>query len=85
MLFTLVNHDCTPIYTSNSLIKFADDTTIVGMISDDDEAAYRLEADHLTEWCKDNILVLNTSKTKDMIRDFQRTKDREHPPPPHLH
>lgn len=38
--------------------------------------------DHLTEWCKDNNLVLNTSKTKEMIRDFQRTKDREPPPPP---
>ncbi|KAJ8364954.1 hypothetical protein SKAU_G00137850 [Synaphobranchus kaupii] len=29
----LYTHDCTPAHSSNSIIKFADDTTVVGLIS----------------------------------------------------
>ena len=43
MLFTLFTHDCIPIHTSNSIIKFADNTTMLGLISDSKETAYRLE------------------------------------------
>ncbi len=32
-LFTLLTHDCTPSHNSNLFIKFADDTTVVGLIS----------------------------------------------------
>lgn len=32
-LFTLFTHDCTRIYPSNSIVKLADDTTIVGLIT----------------------------------------------------
>ncbi|KAI3353795.1 hypothetical protein L3Q82_005019 [Scortum barcoo] len=42
LLFTLLTHDCTPSHSSN-LIKFADDTTMVGLISNDDETDYRSE------------------------------------------
>ncbi|XP_018587776.2 uncharacterized protein LOC108922240 [Scleropages formosus] len=47
MLFTLFTHDCNPLHTSNSIIIFAGDTTIVGLISDNEEMAYRLEVEHL--------------------------------------
>ncbi len=33
LLFTLLTHDCTPSHNSNLFIKFADDTTVVGLIS----------------------------------------------------
>ncbi|KAF7655801.1 hypothetical protein LDENG_00050630, partial [Lucifuga dentata] len=33
LLFSLFTSDCTPTYSSNTIIKFADDTTIVGLIS----------------------------------------------------
>ncbi len=43
LLFTLLPHDCTPSNNSNLFIKFADDTTVVGLISNRDETTYRSE------------------------------------------
>ncbi|KAI5614992.1 gastrula zinc finger protein XlCGF28.1-like [Silurus asotus] len=43
LLFTLLTHDCAPTHSSNHIIKFADDTTVVGLISRNDESAYREE------------------------------------------
>ena len=64
-------------------MKFADDTTIVGLISDNEEVHYREEVQHLVEWCTDNNLVLNTSKTKAIIVDFRRTR-KTTPTPLHI-
>ena len=36
------------IYPNNTIVKFADDTTIVGLISNNNEAAYIEEVQHLT-------------------------------------
>ncbi|KAK0138741.1 hypothetical protein N1851_024706 [Merluccius polli] len=47
--------------------KFADDTTVIGLIKNNDESAYREEVDRLAVWCEDNNLLLNTSKTKELI------------------
>ncbi|KAI4878453.1 hypothetical protein NFI96_000505 [Prochilodus magdalenae] len=80
ILFTLFTNDCTPTHSSNTIIKFADDTTIVGLISDGDERAYRNEVECLDGWCKVNDLVLNTSKTKEIVVDFRRTKKSDHLP-----
>ncbi|XDV14228.1 hypothetical protein PO909_002405, partial [Leuciscus waleckii] len=47
LLFTLLTHDCAAKHSSNHLIKFADDTTVVGLISQNDESAYRkVQSDH---------------------------------------
>ena len=56
-------------HDSNTIIKFADDTTAVGLITDNDETAYMEEVRDLTVWCKDNNLSLNVIKTKEMIVD----------------
>ncbi|KAI4896218.1 hypothetical protein NFI96_025832, partial [Prochilodus magdalenae] len=80
LLFTLFTNDCTPTHSSNTIIKFADDATIVGLISDGDERAYRNEVECLDGWCKVNDLVLNTSKTKEIVVDFRRTKKSDHLP-----
>ncbi|KAI3374502.1 hypothetical protein L3Q82_006317 [Scortum barcoo] len=37
---------------SNHLVKFADDTTLVGLITKGDETHYRKEVQLLTRWCK---------------------------------
>ncbi|KAK0145089.1 hypothetical protein N1851_016021 [Merluccius polli] len=63
----LHTHDCVGTHPDNITVKFADDTTLVGLISGGDEAAYREGVQRLVEWCDDNNLVLNTSKTKEMI------------------
>ena len=61
-------------HASNSIIKFADDTTVVGLITND-ETAYREEVRALGVWCQENNLTLNVNKTKEMIIDL-----REQPP-----
>ncbi|KAK3554097.1 hypothetical protein QTP70_019196, partial [Hemibagrus guttatus] len=54
------------------LLKFADDTTVIGLIQDGDESAYRQEIEQLAAWCSRNNLELNTLKTMEMIVDFRR-------------
>ena len=65
-------------HASNSIIKFADDTTVVGLITNNDETAYREDVRALGVWCQENNLTLNVNKTKEMIVDF-RNQQREHP------
>ncbi|KAK3543961.1 hypothetical protein QTP70_032184 [Hemibagrus guttatus] len=79
LLFTLLIHDCAAMHISNHIIKFADDTTVVGLISKNDESAYREEVQQLTAWCKANSLSLNVDKTKEMLVDFRREQN-DHPP-----
>ncbi|KAK3569503.1 hypothetical protein QTP86_032108, partial [Hemibagrus guttatus] len=78
LLFTLLIHDCAAMHSSNHITKFADDTTMVGLISNNDESAYREEVQQLTAWCKANSLSLNVDKTKEMVVDF-RTAQSDHP------
>ncbi|KAI4882385.1 hypothetical protein NFI96_008980 [Prochilodus magdalenae] len=66
-------------HSLNHIIKFADDTTVVGLISKNDESAYREEVQQLTDWCRTNNLSLNVDKTKEMVVDFSRTR-RDHSP-----
>ena len=37
LLYSLFTHDCVATHASNSIIKFADDTTVVGLITNSDE------------------------------------------------
>ncbi|KAI4888037.1 hypothetical protein NFI96_004468 [Prochilodus magdalenae] len=79
LLFTLPTHDCAAMHSSNHIIKFVDDMTVVGLINKNDESAYREEVQRLTDWCRTNNLSLNVDKTKDMVVDFRRTR-RDHSP-----
>ena len=40
--YSLFTHDCVATHDSNTIIKVDDDTTVVGLITDDDETAYRV-------------------------------------------
>lgn len=79
-LFTLFTHDCAAIHPTNTVVKFADDTTVVGLISDNNETHYREEIHQLSQWCSANNLVLNTGKTKEVIVDFRRSRKTDHAP-----
>ncbi len=57
LLYSLYTHDCTPTYSTNTIIKLADDTTVVWLISKGDESAYK-EVAELSEWCISNNLSL---------------------------
>ncbi|KAF7708686.1 hypothetical protein HF521_017743, partial [Silurus meridionalis] len=71
-LYSLFTSNCRPVNGSNSIIKFADDTTVIGLITNNDETAYREEIQHLATWCNNNNLLLNTSKTKELIVHFRK-------------
>ncbi len=73
LLFSLYTNDCTSKDPSVKLLKFADDTTLIGLIQDGDESAYRQAVKELAFWCSLNNLELNTLKTVEMIVDFRRT------------
>ncbi|KAL0201453.1 hypothetical protein M9458_004640, partial [Cirrhinus mrigala] len=72
LLFSLYTNDCTSKDPSVKLLKFADDTTVIGLIRDGDESAYRQEVKELAVWCSHNNLELNKLKTVEMIVDFRR-------------
>ena len=82
LLFTLLTHDCSAINPSCLIVKFADDTAVIGRITNNDESDYRKEVEHLEGWCRDNNLCINVKKTKEMIVDFRRS--RHLPPPLHI-
>src|SRR4029434_2875220 len=71
---------CGKTHSSNIILKFADDTTILGLISNNDETAYRDEVRGLAAWCQDNNLSLNVGKTKEMIVDFRELPRGGHEP-----
>ncbi|KAK3519753.1 hypothetical protein QTP70_003890 [Hemibagrus guttatus] len=60
-------------------IKFADDTTVVGLIRKNNESAYREEMQRLTAWCKASNLSLNVEKMKEMAVDFRRAQSDHSP------
>ena len=51
----------------SSITKLADNTTVVGLITDND----REEVRELAVWCQDNNLSLNVRKTKELIVDYR--------------
>ncbi len=73
LLFSLYTNDCTSKEPSVKLLKFADDTTLIGLIQEGDESANRQEVKEPAIWCSLNNLELNTLKTLEMIVDFRRT------------
>ena len=42
-MYSLFTHECVATHASNSIIKVANATTVVGLISNNDETAYREE------------------------------------------
>jgi hypothetical protein len=72
----LFTHDCVVTYKSNTIIKLADATTVVGLITGDNEtgrrSAYREEVSDLAVWGWNNNLSLNVSKTKELIVDYRK-------------
>ncbi|KAG5279118.1 hypothetical protein AALO_G00106300 [Alosa alosa] len=73
-LFTLYTSDFCYNTESCHLQKFSDDTAIVGCIRNGQEEEYRSLVEDFVQWCKLNHLQLNTSKTKEMVVDFRRSK-----------
>ncbi|KAI4885627.1 hypothetical protein NFI96_005524 [Prochilodus magdalenae] len=59
--------DCT-----SETVEFSDDTAIVACVRGGQEAEYRNLVEDFVAWCHRNNLLLNTSKSKEMVVDFRR-------------
>ncbi|KAI4884943.1 hypothetical protein NFI96_009542 [Prochilodus magdalenae] len=57
---------------SVKILKFAEDTTVTGLICDNDKSAYRRMVDQEVLWSNQNNLEQCTSKTVEMTVDFKR-------------
>lgn len=78
VLFTLYTNDCTFDYKNIKLIKFADDSTLQGLITTN-ENENRDAVNLFTNWCDNHFLLLNVKKTKELIIDFRVKKDQLQP------
>ena len=56
LLYSLFTHDCLAMHTSNLIGKCADDTTVVGLMTNNDETACREEVRALGVWWQENNL-----------------------------
>ena len=54
-----------------SVVRYADDTALTGQIANDNDLHYIQAINTFVDWCDNNYLELNVSKTKEMIIDFQ--------------
>ena len=74
-LFTLYTSDCRFAEKSCHLQKFSDDSAIVGLLLNNDEQEYREKVKLFVDWCEENFLLLNVSKTKELVIDFRKKKN----------
>lgn len=72
VLFTIYTSDCRPTSPECRIIKYADDTVVLGLICNSNESTYRNEISQLCTWCEKHNLLLNADKTKEMVFDFRK-------------
>ncbi|KAI4890783.1 hypothetical protein NFI96_007798 [Prochilodus magdalenae] len=78
-LFTLYTSDFRYNSETCHMQKFSDDTAIVACVRGGQEAEYRNLVEDFVAWCHRNNLLLNTSKTKEMVVDFRRARPLTQP------
>ena len=61
-------------------MKFADDTTVLRLITNSGESEYRDQVNKLISWCSENNLELNVNKTNEMTVYFRIKKSSQLPP-----
>jgi hypothetical protein len=73
LLYITYTNDCRCGTQTCTCTKFADDSAIVGLMSDaESERMYRDEIDSFSDWCTDHFLELNVTKTKELVVDPRR-------------
>ena len=71
ILFIIYTNELRSRIRNCHLIKYADDTVIVGLITNNDESEYNEQISEVFLWCKAHNLLLNAAKTKELIFDFR--------------
>lgn len=68
LLYSLFTHDCFANHNTTSVIKFANNITVVDLMDNNKEEVIKLLAGRFTN----NNLCVNIRKTKNLIVDFRR-------------
>ncbi len=72
LLFVQYTNDCQSLHVERHILKFADDSVIVSLLSTDYPDHGPVVAD-FTEWCKSPFLNINVAKKKEMITEFRKS------------
>ena len=64
---------------NSTLIKFADDITVIGLIINDDESDYRHEIELLVKWSSYDNTILNADETNELMVDFRKCRNLKDP------
>lgn len=77
IFFILYTNDCTTSTKNQYTIKFSDDTVLLALMNNDNDiSSYVDSVNKLVQWCDENALVLNVSKTEEVIFDPRSIADR---------
>lgn len=75
-LFTLYTDELRSDTPTSILLKYADDVAIVGLLGDvkgkETELKFLNTIKKSVDWCKENNLILNEEKTRELVFDFRR-------------
>lgn len=53
--YSLFTHNCGPAFDADTVVKFADDMTVVGLITNSDKSAHKAERQNLVDWWRRSI------------------------------
>ena len=74
LLFSIYTNDCISLHENCSIVKYADDTVIIGKITDGNDDTFLTQVHEFVQWCDNNFLNLNVKKTKEMVFNFSRLR-----------
>jgi hypothetical protein len=72
--FKLLINDLT---FASTYVKYVDDTTVLSISCNADDCNLQACADHLVSWCRDNNMLINENKTKEMLIYFGKQSPPE--------
>ena len=78
-LFIIYTNALSLCSTTCKIIKYADDTVVIGLINNDNEQEYRDTVSYVSSRGNENHLNLNAGKTKEMIFDFRKIQNDKAP------
>lgn len=76
-LFIVYTNDMRSKDDNSEVIKYADDTIVLGLIKNQLEDHYFNTIKYVLNYCNDSYLDLNVAKTKEMIIDFRKNQSEK--------
>jgi len=83
MLYVVMPKDLKAVLPINRLLKYADDTTV--LVPSDSDVGLGDEFKNVKQWAKNNKMILNITKTKEIVSSRPNPRLSLHPSPlPHI-